>query len=872
MGNVILVLQLITSVAFAALGFAAATGWMRRRDSSLGWLALAIALLALVSLIGAATSLLHSFLGFSSIFLSSLTLIFFVASAYALLRYRATFIPLSKTFHASASLAMVLGTIAYFGTQFGATAGLVSAQVAFGAAIVLLFIWAAVVMESIVRFWLVARDLPAVQAWRLRSLSIGFAGIVFVLVFVIAASLLDSQPIAQVVTELIALAIVPLLYVSFAPPAWLRREWRSAEEEGLRAFMEELLLSDDRDALARRALDWVMRLTGGAAAATFDGKGEPGTVVGLAGDALAEVRAELPRLGHGVHRITVAGTERTVLAVPIRGLADSGTLVVLAGPFTPGFGGDELARVRQFMSAFVTALDRMHLIVQLEESNEQLQDANRHKSVFLASMSHELRTPLNAILGFSELLLDSTKDQFPADTRKRFLEQIHSSGKHLLGLINDILDLSKVEAGQMELRLQTVNIGEIIEQVQQTVEPLAAQKKIQVIVGEPNAGTINADGGKVKQMLLNLVSNAVKFTNEGGTVTVSSSRLRDSVEISVADTGIGIAKHDYPRVFQEFQQLDSGIGRQQGGTGLGLALTRRFANLHGGEVRFVSEVGKGSVFTIRLPLEARPVAAPVLPRPVAAPKVEDSRPLVLVVEDDAAAAELLSRQIERAGFRTEVARTGKQALADARTRKPAAITLDILLPDLDGWEVLTRLKKDEATSQIPVVVVSVVDNPELGMALGALDYFVKPVPGNQLMSRLSKFRRGPGDGKTTVLVVDDEESNREWLTHILEPAGFSVILASGGREAIDLARSSPPDLVLLDLMMPEVTGFDVVEALRGAESTQNIPIMVLTAKTLTELDRRQLNGHVATILRRGSTGAADLLSLLKQVVAGVTVI
>jgi signal transduction histidine kinase/DNA-binding response OmpR family regulator len=543
----------------------------------------------------------------------------------------------------------------------------------------------------------------------------------------------------------------------------------------------------------------------------------------------------------------------------------------MAGPLTPGFGGDELSRVRQFMSAFVTALDRMHLIVQLEQSNEQLQDANRHKSVFLASMSHELRTPLNAILGFSELLLDATKDQFPADTRKRFLEQIHSSGKHLLGLINDILDLSKVEAGQMELRVQAVNIAEIVEQVQQTVEPLAAQKKIQIIVGEQNAGTISADAGKVKQMLLNLISNAVKFTNEGGTVTVSTSRMRDSVEISVADTGIGIAKHDYPRVFQEFQQLDSGIGRQQGGTGLGLALTRRFANLHGGEVRFDSEVGKGSVFTIRLPLEARQVPAPPPPPAVAAPKVADSRPLVLVVEDDAAAAELLSRQIERAGFRTEVARSGKQALADARTRKPAAITLDILLPDLDGWEVLTRLKKDEATSEIPVVVVSVVDNPELGMALGALDYFVKPVPANQLMSRLDKFRREPGDRKTRVLVVDDEESNREWLTHILEPAGFSVTLASGGREAIDLARANPPDLVLLDLMMPDVTGFDVVEALRGAESTRNIPIMVLTAKTLTELDRRQLNGHVATILRRGSTGAADLLGLLKQVVAGVAV-
>jgi signal transduction histidine kinase/CheY-like chemotaxis protein len=872
LNNLIQALQIVTSAAFVLLGLAVATVWLRRRDQSLAWLALAIGLLSFVSLVGTASTILSSLFGFQSLILSDLSLLAFVASAYALLRYRSSFIPISATWHGIVVAAMLLASIADYSSQLPAITGVARNQVMTIAGIALVSIWAVVVTESIIRFWLVARGLPAVQAWRLRSLSLGFAAIVLILIFVIVSLFLGGQPVAQVATQLVALLIIPLLYVSFAPPAWLRREWRSAEEEGLRTFMEELLLTEDRDALARRALAWAMRLTGGAAAISFDSKRSLQMALELGEDEVADLKALLPELDEGVHRLRLANSERTALVLPIRGRTESGTLVVLAGPFTPGFGSDEVNRVQQFMSAFVTALDRLHLIVQLEHSNQQLKEANRHKSVFLASMSHELRTPLNAILGFSELLMDSSKESFTPETRHRFLDQIHSSGKHLLGLINDILDLSKIEAGQMELRLQTVDIAEMAEQVRSTVEPLAAQKKITIAIEAANAGTIVADPGKVKQMLLNLVSNGIKFTPDSGTVTIKTRRLNDAIELAVIDTGIGIAKEDFNRVFHEFQQLDSGIGRQQPGTGLGLTLTRRFANLHGGDVRLESEVGKGSVFTITLPLETRrsheTPAAVIVERP----RPSDRRQMVLVVEDDPAAAELLIRQIERAGFRTQVARTGNQALAEARVQQPAAITLDILLPDLDGWEVLTRLKNDAATSKIPVIVVSVVDNPELGIALGALDYFVKPVPAGELMTRLAKFKIGHAAGKQpTVLVVDDEAANREWLHRVLEPAGFIVVMAEGGQEAIDIARATPPDLVMLDLMMPNVTGFDVVEALRAQPSTQNIPIMVLTAKTLTESDIRQLNGHVSTILRRGSTGASDLLSLLKQVVATIVV-
>ena len=865
MTGLITALQNISAVAFVLLGVAVAVGWIRRRDTSLGFMALAIVLLSFVTLVSRIASLLN----LTSMAVADVTVVALIGSGYALLRYRDSLIPLSRVWHIAAVAAAVGVTVGFIASQLLVAAGAIPRSAETVSALGLIVVWAALVIEPTVRFWLVARSLPAVQAWRLRSLSLGFAGIVAILLVAIAAGSLASKEAAQIGIEVVVIAIVPLLYVAFSPPAWLRREWRSAEEEGLRGFMEELVLGEDRDQLSDRALEWAMRLSGGGAAATFDGSFAVLSSKAMSADQLKDLGTHLPGLRRGVNRAELLGSDRTILMLPIAGLASRGTLVVLSGPFTPGMGTDEMNRVEQFMSAFATALDRSHLIDELRKTNTRLEAADRHKSVFLASMSHELRTPLNAILGFSELLVDDSGGQFPPATRLRFLKQIHSSGEHLLGLINDILDLSKIEAGQMELRLQAVDVAGVVEQVLSTVEPLAAEKQIQIVTGEMTAGEITADAGKLKQMLLNLVANAVKFTPERGEIRIAAVRRKSVIEISVSDNGIGIAPEDQERVFQGFQQVDSGMGRQQAGTGLGLTLTRRFANLHGGDVAIESQLEKGSVFTITLPIEARrPLASPALEFPTL-PKsaASDARPLVLVVEDDPPAAELLMRQIEKAGFRAEVARTGAQALGKAREHRPAAITLDILLPDLDGWEVLTRLKRDEETSEIPVIIVSVVDNPELGVALGALDYFVKPVPANDLMSRLARFnfKHGPGE-KMTILVVDDEEANREWLQNVLEPAGFAVLLASGGKEAIDVARAKMPDLVMLDLMMPGVTGFDVVEALRDQPATRAIPIMVLTAKTLTEGDIKQLNGHVSTILRRGSTGASDLLGLLRQVI------
>jgi signal transduction histidine kinase/DNA-binding response OmpR family regulator len=851
-------MQDLVAIAFVLLGVVTAVTWLRRRDRSMGFLALAIILLAVVSGLGR----LQAHIPVSSQVLGVINLLAFAGTAYALLLYRNAVIPLPRRWHVAAAASLAAASVLFFGAE-ALSAG---KSVLTGIAIVFVLVWCACVGEPIVRFWLVARSLPAVQAWRLRSLSLGFGGLVAVLLFAVSAGLLVRQPAVQIGIEFAVLAIIPLLYASFAPPAWLRRQWRAGEEEGIRAFMEDLLVRDDRDALTGRAMEWAMRLAGGGAAVLFGSTGQPSAVRGLAPAQVSRVQQQLPELRAGSLRVTLDGAENSAMLVPIKGLGESGTLVVIGGPFSPTFGPEETTRMQQLMSAFITALDRRHLITQLEESNAALQEANKHKSVFLANMSHELRTPLNAIIGFSELLTDARDGQFDDATRRRFLTQILTSGKHLLSLINDILDLSKVEAGQMELRLQMVSIAESVDQVVKTVEPLVAKKNLTLTAQVDGAGEVLADAGKLKQMLLNLVSNAIKFTPEDGTVTLAATRLNDSIEISVADTGIGIADADQKQIFREFHQVDFGPGRKHEGTGLGLALTRRFALLHGGDVRVTSRINKGSVFTLSLPLRAKATPAPE-PAMIAATNGHHAGPLVLVVEDDPAAAELITRQLIAAGYRIVLARTGTEALEKARALQPAAITLDIILPEVDGWEVMTRLKSDERTSGIPIVVVSVVDNPELGLALGAIDYFIKPVNANVLIERLRQYGLRAGQNEVRVLVVDDEPANRTWLAKALEPAGFTVLPAAGGREAIEMAKTERPDFVLLDLMMPDVTGFDVVEALRADAATRETPILVLTAANLTEADKRMLNGRVSDILKRGSVATSDIVDLLKRVVA-----
>jgi signal transduction histidine kinase/CheY-like chemotaxis protein len=861
-GDLAAYLQGVVAGAFVLLGIATTIGWLRQRDRSLGFLALAIILLSAVSLLGQ----IRQLLGLGAAFFGVAGALAFMASGYALFRFRAALVPMPRAWHLGVVALTVCGAALL---SLATLAGTAAGPLGFLALAAAVTIWCGSVGEPVVRFWLVARRLPAVQQMRLKSLSLGFAGIVVLILVSVAAGRVVSTPTGRIATQLVALGIVGLLFVSFSPPAWLRRTWRTPEEEAARGSIDGVLLgSNHPKQLAEGVLRWATRLVGAEAAVLLDPDGNVLATRGL--DPIAvNAAADLARgISLRLSRIEIKGEARIAMGVPIQMERGTGRLVVLAGRFSPVFGSDELNRLEQYAIAIGPALDRLNLIDQLQHANAQLAEASRHKSAFLANMSHELRTPLNAIIGFSELMIDDTNGEFPESTRRTFTDQIHSSGEHLLGLINDILDLSKIEAGQMELRSEPVLVESVVDRVVQTVVALAAKKRIQLSARATKAGTIEADPAKLTQMLLNLVSNAIKFTPDDGQITIAARRLRGSLEITVRDTGIGIAPADQERVFQQFEQVGNGDTRNQPGTGLGLTLTKRFAELHGGSLRLRSRLGHGSVFTVTLPLA--PPSTQATPAPetlVPASSLDADAPLVLVVEDNPQATELLIRNLNRGGFRTEQARNGTEALAKARACKPAAITLDIMLPEVDGWTVLGQLKQEEATRGIPVVVVSVVDHPELGLALGAIDYLVKPVDAKQLLETLGRFSLVTGEKQELlhVLVVDDEVPNQTWIRNLLEPAGYRVSVAGGGEQALELLRMENPDVIVLDLMMPGMTGFELVEALRTKEGTRSVPILVLTAKDLTMAERRELNGRVAAVLSR-KTGAADLLTVLDDLV------
>jgi PAS domain S-box-containing protein len=553
---------------------------------------------------------------------------------------------------------------------------------------------------------------------------------------------------------------------------------------------------------------------------------------------------------------------KSVVAVPL--LVRDRPVGALTVSFTTQrtLGRPDVRLLSLFAAQVAPALEAARLHEALLQMSTKLKDASEAKSRFLASMSHELRTPLNAIIGFSDLLISEPTGAFAPSKRSQFLDQIHKAGIHLLSLINDILDLSKVEAGQMDLRLTSFDLMTSINQTIETVGPLVDQKRLTLQVEPDVRINLYADEGKVRQMLLNLLSNAIKFTPEGGRIAVSASPLADEVVVGVADTGIGIAAQDQARLFVEFQQLDQGPGRRQQGTGLGLALTKRLAELQGGRVWVESEVGSGSRFFFALPTRA---VEPQRPGMVVESEPQPNGPLVMVVEDQDSAAALLSFTLRRAGYRVELVRSGKQVLERAIRLRPHAITLDILLPDPDGWDILRALKVSPETRDIPVVVISVLDDRSLGFALGADEYLVKPVSREALEKFLN--RRGVAGGQrqrtARILAVDDDPVTLQLLKETLEPQ-FRVLTASDGPSGIELARSERPDAVILDLMLPDMSGFEVASALKADAATMSIPILILTAKDLSEEDKTRLNGHVSRVMRKGEAATADLLKWLEN--------
>jgi PAS domain S-box-containing protein len=516
----------------------------------------------------------------------------------------------------------------------------------------------------------------------------------------------------------------------------------------------------------------------------------------------------------------------------------------------------------------------------LRQKNEELEDASRMKSEFLANMSHELRTPLNAIIGFSEILRDGLMGELTAKQRG-FIGDIFNSGTHLLSLINDILDLSKVEAGKMLLDLEPVHVSSLLRNSLSIVREKAADRRLQLNmeVTDAELGRIQADARKVKQIVYNLLSNAVKFTGEGGNVTLRARRvgleqvgipagswprrsfpLADSeftefLEISIADTGIGIAPEALEHLFQPFSQIDGGLARKFEGTGLGLAMIKLLAELHGGRVAVESAKDEGSCFTVWLP--CRVAEDEVMPGivPAELPQVEggDGKRVALVVEDDLKSAELVRVQLEAEGFTVVHATTAETALELALQQPLALITLDIMLPKMDGWEFLGRIKQLPALDRVPVVIISIVADSDKGYALGASAVMQKPVSRKALYLSLIQLGLLPASQGDTlkVLVVDDDRQAVELVAARMQDfAGITMLRAYGGREAIETARRELPDLIVLDLMMPEVSGFEVVDALRERADTADISIIVVTAKHLTADDRHKLNGYITTVLEK----------------------
>jgi signal transduction histidine kinase/DNA-binding response OmpR family regulator len=525
--------------------------------------------------------------------------------------------------------------------------------------------------------------------------------------------------------------------------------------------------------------------------------------------------------------------------------------------------GDFSGRVevanRDELGVLAENLNRMN--DQVGRLYHDLETASRHKSEFLASMSHELRTPLNAIIGFSEVLLQQMFG--PVNERQAdYLSDILTSGRHLLSLINDILDLSKIEAGRMELDLSEFPMPAVLESGLTMVRERAAGHGITLgLEVGPEVGTVRADERKIKQVVFNLLSNAVKFTPDGGRIDVACHCRDDWLEVSVRDTGIGIAPADQDRIFEEFQQAG-----QREGSGLGLALARTFVALHGGNLWVESEPGIGSTFTFTLPRQpdSSPTVQPTeLPGPDVAAGV--AGPDVLLIEDDDRSAELLTIYLEGAGYAVTRARDGEQGTELARQLHPAAIVLDLLLPGLSGWDVLAQAKLDPELSRIPVVIVSMLNEQGKGYALGAADYLVKPVRGDDLLAALRPLTGVmTAAAPATVLAVDDDPTALELIDAVLRPEGYTVLRAASGPEALQLARQELPALVILDLLMPGMDGFDVVEALRADPVTDQIPIVILTSKTIEAADLERLNSHVAHLAEKGSFSRTEFVELVKR--------
>ncbi len=522
---------------------------------------------------------------------------------------------------------------------------------------------------------------------------------------------------------------------------------------------------------------------------------------------------------------------------------------------------------------------------QLRIAKDEAMRASQAKSEFLANMSHELRTPLNAVIGITEMLLDDAKE-FGEDEQIEPLSRIERAGKHLLHLINEILDLSKIEAGKIEMHVENFNLSSLMDDLRISAEPLALKNRnrFEIICSE-EIGKMHADQTRVGQIVLNLIGNACKFT-EDGLVAVSVGAIpkdnTDGIEITVRDTGIGMNEEQLAKLFQEFSQADSSTTKKYGGTGLGLAISRRFCRLMGGDITVESELEKGSLFRVWLPrrviepnaegLDGATDIDESIPEIVEtsknvpsarSPDVDPAAPTVLVIDDDETVRDLMTRYLFEEGYNVAVAPDGEVGLRRIRELRPDAVLLDILMPAVDGWTVLETCKSDPKLADIPMIVLTISGNRKRAYELGAADFLVKPVDRKRLRDVLNRHR----GVHSRILLVDDDKGTRKVMKNLVAREGFLVMEANDGREALDKIEKAVPDLILLDVVMPEMDGFEFIEQLRSKSEWRSIPLVVVTAKDLSDDERQRLSGRFESISQRGVSAPEEMLDKLQSAIA-----